>query len=415
MRDIGVRKIKIKRLWKLCEDGLFAIPEIQREFVWDIKKACNLLDSIYRQLPIGSLLIWETGADRRNLLRHAQRILPEFNYQNRKIWFLIDGQQRLCVLFRAKKGGSIVNYNDKEVDFAHICFSFDKRFETRFIKNKRPVPKLHIPLINILAPNWRNKLQSLSKGKFNEIEKFRRIISDYEVPVILISTSDLEEVRESFLRINSGGLRISAADSAFTRASRLNLRHLVNELRANLPHGFNQIDRGILQFAATLILGEREVGGRAVEAALVKEERKEFQNGRVSIKFGRKWKEISECIRKAVDYLCTEIGLPNFEFLPSDNMLATLAFFFYANNRAQPLSSQKRELHKWFWATAVAGRYAGRGYRQNILDDVKFFDALGKRRNGRFIFRDLVPRTEIKRADYFNILRSCYCVLSASM
>jgi hypothetical protein len=400
MKDIIVQKYKVKRLWKWCEDGLFAIPEIQREFVWDVKKACKLLDSIYRRLPIGSLLIWETGADRQNLLRHAQNILPEFNYRNKKIWFLIDGQQRLSVLHRVRKGGSVINYNDKEVDFDHLCFSFDKRFDIRFIKIRRPISKLHIPMVSILSQNWRNKLRHLSNKKFTEIEKLRNLIQDYEVPAILINTGNLEDVRESFLRINSGGLRISAADQAFTRASRLNLRHLVNDLRTNLPNGFNQIDRGIIQFAAALILGEREVGGRAVESALMKEEKREFQAGKVSKHFSKKWGEIRECTRKAVDYLSAELGLPNYDFLPSDNMLATLSYFFYANNRAQPLFNQKHELRKWFWATSVAGRYAGRGYRQNILKDVNFFESLGKRRNGRFAFHDLVPMSEIKRTDY---------------
>lgn len=400
MKNIIVKKYSVKRLWKICEEGFFAIPEIQREFVWDMKKACTLLDSIYRQLPIGSLLIWETKADRRNLLRHAQKILPEFNYQNRNIWFLIDGQQRLSVLYRARKGGSVLNYNDKEVDFDHLCFSFDERFDTRFLKIRRPIPKLHIPLIDVFSHNWRYKLKHLSNKKFQEVVKMRQFLSTYEVPVILISTSDLDEVRESFLRINSGGLRISAADRAFTRASRLKFRHLVNELRSNLPHGFSEIDRGTLQFAAALILGERDVGGRAIESALTKAEKKEIQNGRVSIKFGRKWREISECVKKAVDYLCTEIGLPNVDFLPSENMLATLAFFFYTNNRAQPIPIQKRELRKWFWATAVAARYAGKGYRQNILGDVRYFEKLGKNRKGRFSFTDLVALSEMKRTEY---------------
>jgi len=64
--------------------------------------------------------------------------------------------------------------------------------------------------------------------------------------------------------------------------------------------------------------------------------------------------------KKAIDYLCTEIGLPDLDFLPSENMLATLALFFYANNRAQPLPNQKKELRKWFWATAVASRTQAR-------------------------------------------------------
>lgn len=400
MKRITVKRLKVSKIWRLCEEGLFAIPEIQREFVWDIKKAGKLLDSIYRQLPIGSFLIWETNSDRQNLLRHAQNILPEFNYRNKKIWFLIDGQQRLSVLYRVKKGGVVKNYNEKDVDFDHLCYSFDKRFDIRFIKIRRSIPNLHIPVINILGPYWRNKIRHLPNSKLYEIEKFRNLIKNYEIPIILINTNNLEDVRESFLRINSGGLRISSADKAFTRASKLRLRHLVNELRSNLPKGFNQLDRGIIQFAIALILGTREVGSRAIESALIKAEKSEFQNGRISKKFSKKWREIKECIKKAVDYLNNEMGLPNYDFLPSENMVATLSLFFYANNRAQPSSKQRRELFKWFWATAIAGRYTGRGYRKNILDDVNFFENLGKKRKGRFIFKDLVPKSDIKRMDY---------------
>lgn len=400
MSDIVVHKFTLGHLWNQCEKGIFAIPEIQREFVWDTKRACKLLDSIYRKLPVGSLLVWETGAERRDLLRHAQEILPPFNDQNKKIWFLIDGQQRLSVLYRARKGGLFRNYNDQAIDFSHICFSFDERYDTYFIKNKRPVAKMHIPVIDIFSHNWRTKLNHLPKGKFHKIEECRDLTKNYEIPVIFIKTNNLEQVRESFLRVNSGGLRISSADRAFTKASRLNLRYLVNNLRSKLPRGFNAIDRQVILFAAALILGEREVASRAVESALNRLEKEEIENGRVSKQFGPRWHRIAECISKAVDYLCTEIGLPNYEFLPSDNMVATLSLFFHANNRAQPSSTQKRELRKWFWATAVGSRYAGRGYRQNILKDVDFLKKLGKKRSGHFYFRDMVSVSEIKRTDY---------------
>jgi uncharacterized protein with ParB-like and HNH nuclease domain len=40
--------------------GKYAIPRLQREFVWDGARAAKLMDSIYRRMPIGSLLVWET-------------------------------------------------------------------------------------------------------------------------------------------------------------------------------------------------------------------------------------------------------------------------------------------------------------------------------------------------------------------
>src|SRR6266404_5476541 len=95
MRGITVKRLTIRRLWNLCEQGVFAVPEIQREFVWDPRRASDLLDSIARRLPIESLLIWKTTADRKHLLRHSQEnILPPHDSGNGDIWFLIDGHVR---------------------------------------------------------------------------------------------------------------------------------------------------------------------------------------------------------------------------------------------------------------------------------------------------------------------------------
>ena len=36
------------------------LPEMQRKYVWAQTQARDLLDSIYRDYPSGSILIWET-------------------------------------------------------------------------------------------------------------------------------------------------------------------------------------------------------------------------------------------------------------------------------------------------------------------------------------------------------------------
>jgi uncharacterized protein with ParB-like and HNH nuclease domain len=83
MAQTTIQNYSVARLWQFCRDYIFAIPEIQREFVWDRKRVANLFDSIWRQLPIGTLLIWETGAAQRNLLRHAQQVLPPHSDHNK--------------------------------------------------------------------------------------------------------------------------------------------------------------------------------------------------------------------------------------------------------------------------------------------------------------------------------------------
>lgn len=401
MQQIAVTNRKIKTLWAWCDDRRFAVPEIQREFVWDKRRASDLLDSIYRRLPIGSLLIWEAHGDHRHLLRHSQVLLPPHDPSNKETLFLIDGQQRLSVLHRARQGGMVTSWNGSQLNFDQLCFNFDlERYDSRFLFTRRPIPGVQIPVIDILSHDWAKRVRRLPKWKRKEIVKCRDAITKYEIPVITVHTHELDEVREAFLRINSGGLRISKADRAFSKASRLDLRRLVRELRESLPNGFDEVDPRILQIAMAVILGQKDTSSKAVESAISKLDKKEFDNGAASKEFVRKWKHISECVKRAVDYLHFDLGVINFSFLPSALMMAVLAHFFDANNRAQPSSRQRKEIRKWFWSTGVCRRYVGRGYYTNIKSDLEFFERLGRRRVARFEIKDLLPLSEIKRTDY---------------
>lgn len=401
MKQISVTNCKIKTLWDWCEERKFAVPEIQREFVWDKHRASDLLDSIYRRLPIGSILVWKAHGDHSHLLRRTQVLLPPHDSSNNDTFFLIDGQQRLSVLYRARQGGEVENFNGKIINFDQLCFNFDsKNCDSRFLFTRRPNLGMQIPIVDILSPNWKRRTRHLPQWKRREIRKCREAIANYEVPVISVHTHQLDEVRETFLRINSGGLRISKVDSAFSRASRLDLRRFVRELRESLPNGFDEVDSRILQVTMAVIEGQKDISSKTVESVISRLDRAEFDDGEASRQFVRKWKHISECIKLAVDCLHFDLKIINFSFLPSDPMIAVLAFFFHANNRAQPNSRQLREIRKWFWATGVARRYVGRGYYNNIRHDLEFFERLGRRRKGRFEFKDLMPLSELRRTDY---------------
>jgi uncharacterized protein with ParB-like and HNH nuclease domain len=40
--------------------GRIVVPEFQRDYVWKPSKAPKLVDSLYRNFPISSLLVWES-------------------------------------------------------------------------------------------------------------------------------------------------------------------------------------------------------------------------------------------------------------------------------------------------------------------------------------------------------------------
>lgn len=399
MREISVRTYSVRRLLNLVSERRFAIPEVQREFVWNGRKACALLDSIYRNMPIGALLIWETDGHNRNLLRRILHILPEYDPKNPDIWFLIDGQQRLSVLYQVQGGDAIMNYRGAEVNFGRVTFGLNARKKEPYFHYRRPEDGEFVAVADVLAHNWRRRLQNLSAGKFSKIEKCRSSLLKYEVPVVFVQTNDVEEVRQSFIRINSLGTPVSSADRAFARAMELNLRHRVRDARERLGREFAALPDMTVLLAIALALGERDVGERAVQAAIGKLENRLKKDKKEKRRFAKRWGYLERALGKAVDYLRLNFGVVNRGFLPSDNMLATLALFFYWNG-GQPNGRQKAELQKWFWATAVGQRYAGRGYRDNILADVRFFERLARRRNARFQFPDRVFKSDVRKADY---------------
>jgi hypothetical protein len=65
--------------------GRFDIPEFQRGFVWSPEKVKNLLDSLCRDYPLGSILCWRSGE-----YTSAREVSTT---EANRLW-IVDGQQR---------------------------------------------------------------------------------------------------------------------------------------------------------------------------------------------------------------------------------------------------------------------------------------------------------------------------------
>src|SRR5947207_2104227 len=88
----------VKVLTDLYASGDIAIPEIQRDFVWQAPRIKGLVDSINRDYPSGAIILWQPsfkGAELEMLIRPERLHL----YKERAPkYLLVDGQQRLTAL-----------------------------------------------------------------------------------------------------------------------------------------------------------------------------------------------------------------------------------------------------------------------------------------------------------------------------
>ena len=140
-QKLSLRKI-VSYLNNPDEDGGFWLPNIQRPFVWSEEQICRLFDSILRQYPISTLLIWKTkmGVRRRKFIdnfkeEHRHRLgtfkVPD---DDKKKCLVLDGQQRLQSLYIGLRG----SYDGKELYLdilsGDLTAPDDIRYKFRFLE-----------------------------------------------------------------------------------------------------------------------------------------------------------------------------------------------------------------------------------------------------------------------------------------
>src|SRR3989344_8981591 len=113
--DISVRELVDK-----VQRGELCLPEMQRRYVWPGTRVRDLLDSLYRGYPSGTILVWETDEDieTRNLSVHPTRTTTTSTRL-----LLLDGQQRTTSLAAILSGQPVtVHRRQKPID---ILFNLD--------------------------------------------------------------------------------------------------------------------------------------------------------------------------------------------------------------------------------------------------------------------------------------------------
>ena len=84
-------------LEKIDENQLF-VPAFQREYVWKREDAKQLIDSLIKEYPTGTMLTWENS--RLTGIKGAYK----YNEKQGAVRVLLDGQQRITTLYMLIRG-----------------------------------------------------------------------------------------------------------------------------------------------------------------------------------------------------------------------------------------------------------------------------------------------------------------------
>jgi len=362
-----IRKYNLKQLISFIESKHVAVPEFQRGFVWKTGQVKKLFDSLVKQYPVGSFILWETNK------RIDARTLDGEKLPQRK-FLILDGQQRMASIYylcRQKKF-SETPIKDK---FQEIVDNRERHiidFEKFYIDRKGKKPILGYAPVNSCR---------LDFNKF-----FRLVRKSYRFPIITISLNDYRHAIEVFERINQAGTRIST-ESIFLSETWNQHSNIGKILRTwkkqNRESLTSKIDTVIFIHVLAIILQlekrEQKTGieiGIKVLKKIAGEVHQHTKN-----KYAKIFGNAVDAVARTVAYLKEKYGIISLSELPSQTMITVLSIFFYYQKRAIS-NKQTIELRKWFWRSSLSNRYIGSGYSQNIGPDAERMRVLAKYNRG---------------------------------
>jgi len=397
---LEIKKYSLRQLRIKFENRDFAIPEIQRQYVWNKPQILKLMDSIFRNYPIGIGLVWYASFTKAiNIRPNNKTFVPPFNKRAKHVELIIDGQQRLSTLYGIVTGAGENPEAGSVINFHHIFFNCDKKAEKRFVFSSKysEDTKGYIRLTDLINQNpvkLKRQLR-LTEWEFKEAIKCHQAFNSYAFLLLQFEGRDFNDIREVFIRINSSGMKVSRADTLFAKATDVNLRDNILDTKRGLLHGFSFISNEAMLSALGLAYGATRITGRDLNSVLSRIEKNKKENA----DFNRVWKKMQYGYEQAVDFLVTHLKVSNPKLLPYENIYTLLAYFFYLNqSRHKP--NQIKELRKWFWHTSCGERYSGAAFNRNIPEDIKFMKRLAQNGKASYQITEKIAPFDFLRADY---------------
>lgn len=215
MSKYSVHQHPVETLLSWIKSGEIAIPEIQRPFVWKTARVRDLIDSLYKEYPIGYIITWRNPDVK---LKNGQLSM------GKKV--LIDGQQRITALTAAIVGQRVLNKNYKEeninIAFNPLTEKFDvlnKAYEKSplWINNISEIVNDGISITKAIRQYMTQNPGANEDLVETNIEKLKKI-KNKQVGIIELDHSlDIDTVTEIFIRINQKGVVLSNADFVMSK------------------------------------------------------------------------------------------------------------------------------------------------------------------------------------------------------
>ena len=332
------------------------VPRFQRAFVWKQTDLHDLLDSVLRGFPIGSILIWDTEISIESALRVGP--IEISSRPGGQVGYLLDGQQRVSTLVGTLRLPDEAEPIVDDVNWCLYC-DLDRREFLPIPPDK--VEARHFPVRSLLdTAGFITACRRIEKGAgdpskvrrwLNEADRLANAFRDYQLPLIRIREADLDSAVTVFARLNRKGRKMAADEmvSALTyQEGQFHLARKLDEFKDELDgKGFGDLDRVLLLRSVLAALG-RDIYAKDWADLMVKPEVREM--------LPEAFESAESGIKRALVFLKV-LGVTSDRLLPYGLQLVLLGEFFRLCREPDP--NVLDLLRRWFWVTSFTGWFGG--------------------------------------------------------
>jgi hypothetical protein len=361
--------------------GMIRVPAFQRGFVWDAERVAYFMDSLYKEYPFGSLLLWRTREGLRTERKLGPFTLPATDPAY-PIDYVLDGQQRLTSIFAVFQ--NIFEAEPTE-GWLPIYYDFQAQAdaqESQFfaLPSTEVDPDRHFPLATLFVPAaYRAATRAMDEEIALQIDEMQKRFLQVKLPVQLFETDSREKVAIVFERVNRLGIDLDVLQllTAWTWSEDFDLQESFVDLSEELaPFGFSDVgeDPNLMLRCVGAV-----VSGDASTQALVK------LNG---TDVREKFDEIRNGLKGAIDFLRANVNVHSLENLPYPTLLVPLCVFFALpdDREMNVTDAQRTAILRWFWRACFTRRYSSGVLRslKTDIDEMQKLKAGAQNTLGRF-------------------------------
>ena len=390
----------VEELVSMIEREELGLPEMQRPYVWRSTRVRDLLDSLYRGYPSGTILLWESD---KKVPQRKTALEQEAGPVGSNRLLLLDGQQRLTSLAAVIRGKPVsvrgrkrpiellfnLEHPDK-LDFfteVHEDGSDDangnERAEDETDSTEDELQKRFNRMTFVVAtgklarlPQW-VKVSEVFKAdsdtaflKQAGVEGFDdpnydryqkrlaalRNIRKYPYRIdVLERRLSYEEVTDIYVRVNSLGAKLRSSDLALAQitAKWHGSLEKFEAFQSTLKRDGFGLDLGsvLLRNLVTFATGQsrfQTVGSLSIDA------------------LQESWEESCRGMLHALNFMRNNVGIESPALFASPLVLIAVSYFGHKRNYSF-LPEESESLRRWVLLANVKGRYS-RGSSETILD-----------------------------------------------